>query len=173
MATLGLGTLPAEAASTASGTPAVENCGLGSSLVRPGSLILTCADKGMVAKDLRWTSWTDAGATATATVAWSENGSRKSTTANITLSAAVSEGSGGGLGAAGAGSRTGHLGHLAPSSRPVIMVCAALPRQEYGQRRTHHDHPDAGAAARAAWGCWLCSTSARAHDPGHRGPRER
>jgi hypothetical protein len=81
----------AASAPTASSTPAVEVCGLGAAIVKPTSVVLTCADRGMVADNLHWTSWTSAGAAATATVAWGEDGSRESTTADITLSAPVSE----------------------------------------------------------------------------------
>jgi hypothetical protein len=42
--------------------PAVEDCGLGASQVRPKSLVLTCADANDLAKDLRWSSWGPTGA---------------------------------------------------------------------------------------------------------------
>ena len=45
----------------------------------------------MVASDLHWTKWTSATATATATVTWEQNGTRRSTTGDITLSAAVTQ----------------------------------------------------------------------------------
>jgi Transglycosylase SLT domain len=51
-------------------TPAVQVCGEGASLVRPASMILTCADSGELARSLHWTSWTAISATATGTVAW-------------------------------------------------------------------------------------------------------
>src|ERR1700733_8101492 len=57
---------PASAATTA----AVQVCGQGPALVRPASMILTCADNGEQAKQLHWTSWTAAQATATGTVTW-------------------------------------------------------------------------------------------------------
>ena len=51
-------------------SPAVEICGAGPAVTRPTSMILTCADDGELAQDLRWTSWTAAAATATGTVTW-------------------------------------------------------------------------------------------------------
>jgi hypothetical protein len=42
--------------------PAVEDCGLGASQVRPKSLVLTCADANDLAKYLRWSSWGPTGA---------------------------------------------------------------------------------------------------------------
>src|ERR1700728_618497 len=58
---------PASAATTPT---AVEICGQGPAVVRPASMILTCADNGELAKNLHWTSWTSAKATATGTVTW-------------------------------------------------------------------------------------------------------
>jgi hypothetical protein len=65
---------PAGAATTAqaAATPAVEVCGQGVALVKPGSMILTCADDGELAQDLHWTSWTPTKATATGIVTWRE-----------------------------------------------------------------------------------------------------
>jgi hypothetical protein len=57
------------AASQAAG-PAVEICGAGPALVRPGSVILTCADHGAIAEHLRWSSWTGTQAIATGIVTW-------------------------------------------------------------------------------------------------------
>jgi hypothetical protein len=49
---------------------AVEICGEGPAVVRPASMILTCADAGEIAKSLHWTSWAGAKATATGLVTW-------------------------------------------------------------------------------------------------------
>jgi hypothetical protein len=54
----------------AASRPAVEDCGSGPALIRPASLILTCADDGELATHLAWTSWTAAKATATGSVTW-------------------------------------------------------------------------------------------------------
>jgi hypothetical protein len=92
--------LPANAAPAATGAaagatiPSVEVCGTGPAVRKPASVILTCADYGMIAERLHWKSWTSAGAAATGTVVWEENGSRKSTTADITLSAPTREAGG-------------------------------------------------------------------------------
>lgn len=43
---------PAGATTTAATTTAVEVCGQGTALVKPGSMILTCADEGEQAQDL-------------------------------------------------------------------------------------------------------------------------
>jgi hypothetical protein len=86
---------PASAAVPPAGTtarPAVEDCGTGAALTRPGSLILTCADSGMVASHLHWESWTSTKATATATVIWRTNATKHDqTTADVTLSDPVRE----------------------------------------------------------------------------------
>ncbi len=50
--------------------PAVEVCGQGAALVRPSSMVLTCADNGELAEHLDWSSWTRTRATATAIVTW-------------------------------------------------------------------------------------------------------
>jgi len=86
--------IPANASTSASAaaSPAVENCGTGAALTQPGSLILTCADHGMVAGQLKWQSWTATQATATATVTWAESATQQdSTTADITLSEPVTQ----------------------------------------------------------------------------------
>jgi lysozyme-like protein len=49
---------------------AVEVCGTGAALVRPHSMILTCADDGELAEHLHWSSWTRTSATASGTVTW-------------------------------------------------------------------------------------------------------
>jgi hypothetical protein len=51
-------------------SPRVEICGQGRALVRPRHAVLTCADGGLVATQLRWSSWTAIRATATGTVTW-------------------------------------------------------------------------------------------------------
>ena len=50
--------------------PAVQVCGEGAAIIRPVSMILTCADGGELARSLHWTSWTATRATATGIVAW-------------------------------------------------------------------------------------------------------
>jgi hypothetical protein len=53
-------------ATTATSTAiAVEACGQGPALVRPSSMIVTCADHESTAAHLHWTSWTATSATAT------------------------------------------------------------------------------------------------------------
>lgn len=89
-------------ASTAAGTsasPAVENCGTGAALTRPVSLILACADNGMVATQLHWQSWNATQATATSTVTWltgttADASGKGHTTADITLSDPVAQADG-------------------------------------------------------------------------------
>lgn len=86
--------IPANAstAASAAASPAVENCGTGAALTQPSSLILTCADHGMVAGQLNWQSWTATQATATATVTWAGSATQQdSTTADITLSEPVTQ----------------------------------------------------------------------------------
>ena len=55
---------------SAAASPAVEVCGAGSAVERPGSMVLTCADNGELADNLVWSSWTATSATATGTVTW-------------------------------------------------------------------------------------------------------
>jgi hypothetical protein len=50
--------------------PAVAVCGAGPARVRPGSMILTCADGGELARQLVWSSWTRTRATAAGIVTW-------------------------------------------------------------------------------------------------------
>ena len=59
---------PPAAAVTA--RPAVEICGSGAAVERPGSMILTCADDGELATHLHWSSWGATRATATGSVTW-------------------------------------------------------------------------------------------------------
>ena len=53
-------------------SPALEICGAGPGVTRPASVILACADHGELAKNLTWTSWTTARATARGIVTWYE-----------------------------------------------------------------------------------------------------
>ena len=57
---------------TMTAVPAVEDCGMGKSQVRPKSLILTCADANDLAKDLVWSKWGPTGAYATGIDTWNE-----------------------------------------------------------------------------------------------------
>jgi hypothetical protein len=57
-------------ATSGSASPAVEVCGQGPAVVRPSSAIVTCADGGMIAEHLHWSSWTGTRATATGVVTW-------------------------------------------------------------------------------------------------------
>lgn len=50
--------------------PAVEDCGLGKSQVRPKSLVLTCADGNDLGKDLVWSKWGPNAAYATGVDTW-------------------------------------------------------------------------------------------------------
>ncbi len=50
--------------------PAVEDCGLGKSQVRPQSLILTCADGNDLAKGLVWSKWSPSVAYARGVDTW-------------------------------------------------------------------------------------------------------
>src|SRR5579875_4192973 len=85
----------ASTAASAGASPAVENCGTGAALTQPGSLILTCADHGMVAGQLNWQTWNGTEATATATVSWAETATQQdSTAADITLSDPVTQADG-------------------------------------------------------------------------------
>jgi hypothetical protein len=91
--------MPANASTVAraKASPAVEDCGTGAALTRPGSLILTCADGRMVASRLRWRSWNGTEASATSTVTWVASVSatrRDRTTADVTLSNPVREADG-------------------------------------------------------------------------------
>jgi hypothetical protein len=58
------------AAASGSARTAVEVCGAGAALVRPGSMVLTCADHGMLATHLHWSSWTESRAAASGIVTW-------------------------------------------------------------------------------------------------------
>jgi hypothetical protein len=72
--------------------PAVEVCGDGAALVRPSSMVLTCADHGMIAERLRWSRWTRTRATATGIVTWRAYSNHwDSTTADVTLKDPVRE----------------------------------------------------------------------------------
>jgi hypothetical protein len=63
-------TLASPAAAGKATTTAVQDCGVGPALVRPGSLVLTCADSGEQAVGLHWSSWGTTRATATGRVIW-------------------------------------------------------------------------------------------------------
>ncbi len=72
--------------------PAVEVCGAGPALVRPGSMVLTCADHGMIAEHLHWSSWSGIRANATGIVTWRAYANHwDSTTADVTLTDPVHE----------------------------------------------------------------------------------
>jgi hypothetical protein len=78
--------------------PAIKVCGTGTALVRPSSIILTCADDGELAEHLHWSIWTRTSATASGIVTWRTGsaapGSRRhwqSTEAQFTLLDPVSE----------------------------------------------------------------------------------
>jgi hypothetical protein len=87
----------AASAAPASTVPGVEQCGAGAALVRPVSVILTCADHGELATSLRWSRWSAAGAAATGKVAWrgcsdcADSTPWRSTGAKLTLTAPVTE----------------------------------------------------------------------------------
>jgi hypothetical protein len=82
----------------ASSSRGVQDCGAGAVLVRPTSLIVTCADNGERAEHLDWSSWTQTRATATGVVAWrtcsamcADSIHWDSTKADVTLSDPVRE----------------------------------------------------------------------------------
>ena len=78
--------LPASAARAATTIPAIEVCGTGPAVQRPASIVITCADHGMIAADPHWTNWTATSATATVTLVWRVTpGHWSKTTADITL----------------------------------------------------------------------------------------
>src|SRR5262245_20390656 len=54
----------------AASQPAVEDCGRGPALIRPDSMILTCADGGELAEHLVWSAWGPTRATASGIVTW-------------------------------------------------------------------------------------------------------
>jgi hypothetical protein len=75
IAAVGAGPAAAAASLSPAGTasvsrPAVEVCGVGRALVRPRSVVITCADHGEIAEDLRWSSWTGTRAAAAGTLTW-------------------------------------------------------------------------------------------------------
>jgi Lysozyme like domain len=86
------------AAASGSESTAVKVCGQGPAVTRPSSTILTCADDGMIAKHLRWSSWTGTRATATGIVTWracsakcADSKGWDSATADVTLTDPVRE----------------------------------------------------------------------------------
>lgn len=102
---LPVGAIAAAAAANAavqkSVRPEVEVCGTGRALVRPHSMVLTCADDGELAVHLHWSGWNRTRATATGRVTW-RNGTAasastrqwKSASARFTLLDPVREASG-------------------------------------------------------------------------------
>jgi hypothetical protein len=58
------------AGTVAAAQSAVKDCGSGPALIRPGSMILTCADDGELAEHLAWSAWGPTRATASGIVAW-------------------------------------------------------------------------------------------------------
>lgn len=77
---------------------AVEDCGQGAALTRPAALVLACADQGLWAKKLIWSSWSATGATATGIITWhvctpncADSTQWDSTSAQVTLTDPKSE----------------------------------------------------------------------------------
>ena len=73
LASTSRGTSSAVAGSAAVGTkarPGLQNCGIGAVVVRPASVILSCADANSVGKDLVWSKWGATGATAKGVFTW-------------------------------------------------------------------------------------------------------
>jgi hypothetical protein len=90
-----LGSTATAATAATSARPAVEICGLGPAVVKPASMILTCADGKMTASQAHWRSWNAAQATATAAITWlASTNQRDHTTADLTLSSPVRQASG-------------------------------------------------------------------------------
>jgi hypothetical protein len=50
--------------------PGLKDCGLGKPEVRPKTLIIACADAGIVAEGLTWSVWGASGASATGIITW-------------------------------------------------------------------------------------------------------
>ena len=87
-----------EATKSRSVAVAVEDCGQGAALTRPGQLVLACADQGLWAKSLTWSSWSATSATATGVVTWrvctpscAESTKWDTASAQVTLTDPVSE----------------------------------------------------------------------------------
>jgi len=77
---------------TAASLPEVEVCGLPPAVRRPASMTLACADDNSRGIDLRWSTWTPTGATATGLETWNtcrpdcaQSTSWDSTAADFTL----------------------------------------------------------------------------------------
>ena len=69
-ASLGAAGASSRTTGAASVRPAVEVCGEGAAVVRPRSMILTCADDGELAGQLDWARWSRTAASATGVVSW-------------------------------------------------------------------------------------------------------
>jgi hypothetical protein len=89
---------PPGTAAMSSASAAVQVCGQGPAVVRPSSAILTCADHGMIAEHLHWSSWTATRAMATGIITWRACSANcayskdwDSTTADVTLTDPVPE----------------------------------------------------------------------------------
>ncbi|HET9173138.1 MAG TPA: hypothetical protein VFN97_27165 [Actinospica sp.] len=83
--------VPAHAAGASASHASIEVCGQGPDSVKPGSMILACADDGELADQLQWSSWTSTGATATGRVTWrGHGGTWNSAAASVTLAGPVS-----------------------------------------------------------------------------------
>lgn len=87
-----------EATKSRSVAVAVEDCGQGAALPRPGQLVLACADQGLWAKSLTWSSWSATSATATGVITWrvctpncAESTKWDTASAQVTLTDPVSE----------------------------------------------------------------------------------
>lgn len=79
------GAAPSHAGTTTAS--AVRICGRGSAVVRPASMILTCADRFVVAERLRWTHWSATDASASGLIIESGDTASKATEATFTLRA--------------------------------------------------------------------------------------
>ncbi len=149
-------------------------------MVRPSSMVLTCADDGEVAANLHWTSWSADQATATGTVTWRACTSscvtsthKDSASADYTLSDPVS--------AAGTGllftrlemhvtgsTPQGFLRDLAFDEAPVTTAAAPLAQAQATQQA-----PGIQAAARGTLGYaqiegyWLYAGGPDGSDGGH------
>lgn len=61
---------PAPATLGTKAVPGLENCGLGPVLVKPKTVVLSCADANSMGKDLVWSKWAAGGAKATGIFTW-------------------------------------------------------------------------------------------------------
>jgi hypothetical protein len=69
-ASLGVAAPAAATAAARAAAVAVEVCGTGPAVVRPGRMVLACADDGELAEDLHWGNWSAQTASATGNVTW-------------------------------------------------------------------------------------------------------